>query len=456
MSSPRVEQTLRKISDFLIYSFLEWVIIIWLYIIGLLAFLCSEFSRLLNLNPPCWLCTRIDHIFKHKSHDFYYNKSVCEAHKRDISSLAYCQVHSKLSDIKSMCDRCLLSFATERDSDIDAHKFILQKDIDAFVEEDHKILKGSDYGTAKKGSVNICSCCGEPLKRNSNKSDKHPSTRATAFANSSISCPRAPTPELTKEDVRNGKLPHIRTKLQPESDLQQDENKIGAHKEKANEDVKDAAMPSLPDSEDPSEQTPSFIKEHRFFKISLTESGASSSPRFANPSSPRFAYPSSPRFANRQARKLQIEKEIFAETNDRNAANGAEGELSDLLKKEARLDRKSLVDLYMELEEERSASAEAANNALAMITRLQAEKAAMQMEALHYQRMITEQAEYDQEALKVMQDQVKVLEVDLETYREKFGPLEKEDLEEYEGDEDYQEFGPEFDTDENYYRPTPY
>lgn len=227
MSSPCVEQILRKTSDFFIYSVLECVIIIWLYIIGVLAFLCSEFARFFNLSPPCWLCTRIDHIFVHKNHDFYYNKSVCEAHKKDISSLAYCQVHSKLSDIKSMCDRCLLSFATERDSDMDTHKFILHKDIDAFVEEDHKILKGSDYMTAKKGCANIsCSCCGEPLTRNSKKSDKHPSMRATALANASISSPRAPTSELTNEEVRTGELPRIRnTKLQSESDLQQDENK---------------------------------------------------------------------------------------------------------------------------------------------------------------------------------------------------------------------------------------
>ncbi|KAL8098007.1 hypothetical protein AgCh_030947 [Apium graveolens] len=337
-----------------------------------------------------------------------------------------------------MCDSCLLSFATERDSDIDTHNFILHKDIDAFVEEDHKILKGSDYMTPKKGSVNnCCSCCGEPLTRNLKKSDKHPS-RATALANASISFPRAPTSELTDEEVSSDELPRIRNiRLQSESDLQQDEYKIGANKEKANEDVKDTVMPLLPDSEDPSEQTSSFIKENRFFKISLSESGPTSS-------SPRFANLSSPRFANRQARKLQLEKELLAETNDKNAANGAEG--------------KSLVDLYMELEEERSASAEAANNAMAMITRLQAEKAAMQMEALHYQRMINEQAEYDQEALKVMQDQVKVLEVDLETYREKYGPLEKEDLEEYEveGGEGYHEFESEFDTDENFYRPTLY
>ncbi|KAK6926045.1 GTD-binding domain [Dillenia turbinata] len=42
---------------------------------------------------------------------------------------------------------------------------------------------------------------------------------------------------------------------------------------------------------------------------------------------------------------------------------------------------------------ERSASAIAANNTNAMITRLQAEKAAVQMEALQYQRMMEEQAD---------------------------------------------------------------
>lgn len=44
----------------------------------------------------------------------------------------------------------------------------------------------------------------------------------------------------------------------------------------------------------------------------------------------------------------------------------------------------------------------AAYNAMAMITRLQAEKAAVQMEALQYQRMMEEQAEYDQEILQEM------------------------------------------------------
>lgn len=66
--------------------------------------------------------------------------------------------------------------------------------------------------------------------------------------------------------------------------------------------------------------------------------------------------------------------------------------------------RKALSALYAELEEERSSSAVAANQTMAMINRLQEEKAAMQMEALHYQRMMDEQTEYDQEALQLLNE----------------------------------------------------
>ncbi|KAL4578547.1 hypothetical protein LXL04_014671 [Taraxacum kok-saghyz] len=60
--------------------------------------------------------------------------------------------------------------------------------------------------------------------------------------------------------------------------------------------------------------------------------------------------------------------------------------------------------LSMELDEERSAAAVAANNAMAMITRLRAEKASVQMEALQYQRMMEEHVEYDKEAIKILND----------------------------------------------------
>ncbi|KAA8529031.1 hypothetical protein F0562_033481 [Nyssa sinensis] len=74
------------------------------------------------------------------------------------------------------------------------------------------------------------------------------------------------------------------------------------------------------------------------------------------------------------------------------------------LKSALKTERKTLHALYAELEEERSASAVAANQTMAMINRLQEEKAAMQMEALQYQRMMEEQTEYDQEALQLLNE----------------------------------------------------
>ncbi|XAR73542.1 hypothetical protein NMG60_11007535 [Bertholletia excelsa] len=96
------------------------------------------------------------------------------------------------------------------------------------------------------------------------------------------------------------------------------------------------------------------------------------------------------------------------------------------LKAALRAERKALSALYAELEEERSAAAIATNQTMAMITRLQEEKAAMQIEALQYQRMMEEQSEYDQEALQLLNELMikrekenQELEKELETYRKK-------------------------------------
>ncbi|PON89053.1 Zein-binding domain containing protein [Trema orientale] len=106
---------------------------------------------------------------------------------------------------------------------------------------------------------------------------------------------------------------------------------------------------------------------------------------------------------------------------------GGDGVTSiEQLKTALKSERKALSALYSELEEERSASAIAANQTMAMITRLQEEKAAMQMEALQYQRMMEEQSEYDQEALQLLNDlmvkrekEKQELEKELEEYRKK-------------------------------------
>ncbi|CAL4935517.1 unnamed protein product [Urochloa decumbens] len=98
----------------------------------------------------------------------------------------------------------------------------------------------------------------------------------------------------------------------------------------------------------------------------------------------------------------------------------------DQLKSALASARKSLNGLYAELENERNAAAIAADETMAMINRLQEQKAAMQMEAIQYQRLMEEQSEYDQEALQRLNELVvkrekekQDLERELELYRHK-------------------------------------
>ncbi|KAK6123432.1 hypothetical protein DH2020_042828 [Rehmannia glutinosa] len=436
-----VEQNLGKFPHFLLYAILEWLVIILLFIDGFLAFICNEIARFFELRIPCLLCTRIDHVLVHRNSNFYYNDSICEAHKKDISTLAYCHVHKKLSDIRTMCQGCLLSFATEKESDFDRYKSlvgILHKDVDWFVEDERKTLmkplRKDETETMscddQRSGILRCSCCGEPLKLKS--SSKY--SRSLSM-NGPTPSPRAPLFGSRNEDGGNLDLPHIRyTELKlmsdTESELQEEEDGPIADSNAGREDPKAVTMPLLPDSDDINEdavRTPSFTRGNRFFGIPLSDS-AQGSPRWCN-----------------RSRKLPVDKVDF--TLDPNDTSEADGDILTRLKRQVRLDRRSLMALYMELDEERSASAVAANNAMAMITRLQAEKAAVQMEALQYQRMMEEQAEYDQEALQVMKDllfkreeDIKALESELETYREKYGHIKKIGSEICEvDDEDYQD-----------------
>lgn len=123
-------------------------------------------------------------------------------------------------------------------------------------------------------------------------------------------------------------------------------------------------------------------------------------------------------------------KVLFSESADRDIVRGVGGEVAvdQLLKGQIEMDRKSLCILYKELEEERNASAIAANQAMAMITKLQEEKAAMQLEVMQYCRLMEEQTDHDQEAIRNLNDQlserdkeIQELEAELESCRKLCG-----------------------------------
>ncbi|XP_042061419.1 uncharacterized protein LOC121805575 [Salvia splendens] len=85
-----------------------------------------------------------------------------------------------------------------------------------------------------------------------------------------------------------------------------------------------------------------------------------------------------------------------------------------------------LQKLYSDLDAEREASASAASEALAVILRLQGEKAAVQMEADHYKRLSEEKICHAEESLAMIEDtvyqkemEVAALDYQLQAYRSK-------------------------------------
>lgn len=73
-------------------------------------------------------------------------------------------------------------------------------------------------------------------------------------------------------------------------------------------------------------------------------------------------------------------------------------------KEALRAEREARKALYLELEKERSAAATAAEETMAMISRLQKEKASIEMEARQFKRMAEEKSVYDEEAIEILKE----------------------------------------------------
>ncbi|KAG6599330.1 Myosin-binding protein 1, partial [Cucurbita argyrosperma subsp. sororia] len=128
-------------------------------------------------------------------------------------------------------------------------------------------------------------------------------------------------------------------------------------------------------------------------------------------------------------KRISLERnESSLDSLDGSIVSEIEGEnVVDRLKRQVEYDKNLMISLYKELEEERNASAIAANQAMAMITRLQEEKANLHMEALQCLRMMEEQSEYDDDALQKANDlitekdkEIQDLEAELEFFRINF------------------------------------
>ncbi|KAM0915503.1 hypothetical protein ACQ4PT_010802 [Festuca glaucescens] len=379
----------------------ELCVIILLHVAAAASYAATRLARVTRLKAPCTLCSRLDHALHGKA--WFSADLVCAAHRSEISSLAYCTSHSNLAHYDDLCKRCLPACTT------------------------------TDEVNSWSGSRSrrLCSCCSEAFKKT-----PHNMKKLSETANN-LSMPPKVVPEQVPADHSKEKAFVVGIEEVIESDGSLGTYEQSTKDNSASVNVGSTTKPApsgsavlsrifvnrnssikntfisrinLP-SPRPSEiisardnnsttqqEVKAFLTQMssvRGLDFSWTEGATSPDTNVQNDES------------NGTGRRPSLERNYSVlEPSDANLATGeAEGDISfESLKRQIELNKKSMVVLYKELDEERSASAIAASQAMAMINRLHEEKAAMQMEALQYLRMMEEQADHDHAAIQNLHD----------------------------------------------------
>ncbi|KAE8719264.1 Cysteine-rich receptor-like protein kinase 10 [Hibiscus syriacus] len=454
-----------RITLVLVYVLLEWILIALLLLNSLFSYLVIKFADYFGLKRPCLWCSRIDHVFEPSKHRSSYRDLVCDEHANEISKLGFCSNHRRLSESRDMCAACLSSSPPEVENGdenlkcsccaivlekkrnlpyviaeagekVDASDGIRSNFVAADQEHEQRIEENKGVCITSDGDEEIklerddfscfisCFECSQVAANGGDvvleedqqvsveegdlvlSMDDHELTQVSQLA-----CTKEESPEILGKHLEfyiEGDDCHLIPVESMESNQKEEEDgvqsnaatiegEINVDVNQANEPVEDIE-PSKDAEED---KVPDILTsvdgfhslQNKLLLLDRRESGTEDS----------------------------LDGSVFGDIETVDVVPTV-----DKLKSALKTKRKALNALYRELEEERSASAVAASQTMAMINRLQEEKAAMQMEALQYQRMMEEQSEYDQEALQILnklvvkREREKVeLEKQLDVYRRK-------------------------------------
>ncbi|TVU44572.1 hypothetical protein EJB05_04017, partial [Eragrostis curvula] len=513
----------QQISALLCSVVLEWILMLLLLLEGLLSYLVTTFARLCKLQPPCPICTRLDHALGNTQPGFYRDL-MCSSHKAEASSWAFCHIHKRLVDVHSMCEACLLSFATDNKSNLQTYQSLAGKlgvgIKNAGYRNNFSLRYDANEAPVVKKDT-LCSCCSRPLKlkpypfvvlqneasgigieevcrdvsrfhqhsdeinyavyselRTSDSESEHCHLGGNAESFQKVDASNLKGPCHPQTDIAEGIPPYDNSQKQVPgeselilvqnggSDCKPSENSVEMCSVQADgkSNLQSTDLPTkngqqitedsdtrvdqseddtwhsaLGSTEDLSvagtrlSETDTIEGEKKAGFAHMTSRKNSFNARedlklllsqLSNTSNAIDTYSPTVQDQSEQAILHNITRALSLQRNhsgvSESMVNETEVECTiDQLKQQIQLDRESISRLWKELEEERNASAVAANQTMAMITRLQEEKAAMQMEALQYQRMMEEQSEYDREDLQRMAEMVQTLQAEIEGYKVK-------------------------------------
>lgn len=141
-------------------AFHEWFLIFLLFIDACFSYLVTKFASCCQLQIPCLLCSRLDHVLGKEKAGFYWDL-ICKKHKLQISSLVHCKLHENLVDVHGICENCLFSFATVNKSNAETYRLLVGKlgDVPLVGLDDDPLIADNSL-SALDGRK--CSCCHQP------------------------------------------------------------------------------------------------------------------------------------------------------------------------------------------------------------------------------------------------------------------------------------------------------
>ncbi|KAL0458272.1 UNVERIFIED_CONTAM: putative myosin-binding protein 4 [Sesamum latifolium] len=170
----------------------EWLLIFLLFVDAVFSYLLTRFAHYCELQTPCPLCSRLDHVFREQKPGYYWSL-ICSNHKEEISSLVSCTVHQKLADVHGMCEECLMPIAMQNDSE--SYKLLVGKlwvDVERSVLQNLLLNKHIHLGSS---GCKTCSCCNKAWKAKSSAErllELHQIVLGASKANLKPPLPRAP------------------------------------------------------------------------------------------------------------------------------------------------------------------------------------------------------------------------------------------------------------------------
>ncbi|KAL0887759.1 hypothetical protein Bca101_011742 [Brassica carinata] len=440
----KLSRNTNRITVILVYAFLEWLLMFFIFLNSLFTCFLVKFASFFGLKQICLLCPKLDLIIFHRNPEnrLTYRELLCPNHVAELASLSFCKTHGKVTESLSLlCSECSdreersnigLGFCSCCEKSLgETHypsyllikssvwgKTLVDRENRGLILEmidDDKIGDGFEIGRESESF----------FRERPEEGKRGEQQQQNGEVISDVDSYGVSLREVSEEDgLRSIHSGHF---LGNEDEIHEAEPRV-PEDEQRDDGIEDVAI----EGEDKTSECVEEEVEETEREVLLDDQHVSKNEAFVSEDlsvgvdpvvtgnqneeedqeEKTKEYPETPTSDSNLLHKklLLLSKNDYAAAEDARdvsiAVSDTDGEdpikTIERLRETVRSEQEALRGLYADLEEERSASAIAANQTMAMITRLQEEKAKVQMEALQYQRMMEEQAEYDQEALQLL------------------------------------------------------